>query len=110
MPSTVGPTALLALTSPSCSVAIVVVEQCSFKWSYGSKWVIIASMPLIALGCTLLVAVLVKVKNKALEAYQSSRGIQLSPPTDVDALYGLLFASFYYLYLQVRAGRERASP
>jgi hypothetical protein len=33
--------------------------------------------------------------------YQDMRGIPLSPPTEIDALYGLLFASFYYLYLQV---------
>ena len=33
--------------------------------------------------------------------YQDLRGIPLSPPTEIDALYGLLFASFYYLYLQV---------
>jgi hypothetical protein len=36
--------------------------------------------------------------------YEDWRGKDLSPPTEIDALYGLLFASFYYLYLQVRGG------
>ena len=58
-------------------------------------------MPLIALGCCILVAILVKVKNFALEYYEDKKGLPLSPPTEIDALYGLLFASFYYLYLQV---------
>jgi hypothetical protein len=35
--------------------------------------------------------------------YEDWRGKPLSPPTEIDALYGLLFASFYYLYLQARA-------
>ncbi len=34
--------------------------------------------------------------------YEDWRGRSLSPPTEIDALYGLLFASFYYLYLQAR--------
>ncbi len=35
--------------------------------------------------------------------HEDWRGKPLSPPTEIDALYGLLFASFYYLYLQARA-------
>jgi hypothetical protein len=71
------------------------------NWTFANKWVIIAIMPLIALGCCLLVAGLVKAKNFALEWHESKKGLPLSPPTEIDALYGLLFASFYYLYLQV---------
>jgi hypothetical protein len=71
------------------------------KWSYEQKWTIIAAMPVMAFGCTILAAVLIKIKNVAREAYQMARGVELSPPTEIDALYGLLFSSFYYLYLQV---------
>ena len=49
----------------------------------------------------LFVGILVVLKNVVVEAYESYRGLPLSPPTEVDSLCGLLYASFYYLYLQV---------
>ncbi len=58
-------------------------------------------MPLIALACTLLVAILIKLKNFVIEVYENIKGVPLSPPTETDSLFGLLFACFYYLYLQV---------
>ena len=58
-------------------------------------------MPILAIACTVIVAILVKIKNVLLEKWEDWRGRPLSPPTEIDALYGLLFASFYYLYLQV---------
>ncbi len=58
-------------------------------------------MPPTAVACTLWVAFLIKSKNWIRSSYESFRGMSLSPPTSVDALYGLLFASFYYLYMQV---------
>ncbi len=41
--------------------------QCTLNWTFASKWVIIASMPILAIACTLIVAILVKVKNYLLE-------------------------------------------
>jgi hypothetical protein len=58
-------------------------------------------MPLMVVGCMGLVALLVKVKNHSMVAYETWKGRALSPPTGIDALYGLMFASLYYLYLQV---------
>ncbi len=77
------------------------LAQCTLNWTFASKWVIIASMPILAIACTIIVAVLVTAKNYLLEKYEDWRSKPLSPPTEIDALYGLLFASFYYLYLQV---------
>ncbi len=41
--------------------------QCTLNWTFASKWVIIASMPILAIACTVIVAVLVKIKNFLLE-------------------------------------------
>jgi hypothetical protein len=41
--------------------------QCTLNWTFASKWVIIACMPILAVACTLLAAALVKIKNYVLE-------------------------------------------
>ncbi len=84
-----------------CVCARARALQCTLNWTFASKWIIIASMPILAVACTLLVAIIVSAKNFVVEKYQYWRGKTLSPPTEIDALFGLLFASFYYLYLQV---------
>ena len=95
---------LLSLSSPPpypSPMRLFFASQCTLNWTFASKWVIIASMPILAIACTVIVAILVKIKNVLLEKWEDWRGRPLSPPTEIDALYGLLFASFYYLYLQV---------
>jgi hypothetical protein len=90
---------LLSFHPPSPSRCVV--AQCTLNWTFSSKWVVIACMPILALVCTIIVAIIVTLKNFLLEKWEDHRGKPLSPPTEIDALYGLLFASFYYLYLQV---------
>jgi hypothetical protein len=93
-----------------CVCGRVCVLQCTLNWTFASKWIIIAGMPVLAVACTMLVAIIVSLKNFLLEKYQYWRGKTLSPPTEIDALFGLLFASFYYLYLQVCAQPRPCYP
>lgn len=65
------------------------------------KFALIASLPVVALIATFVVFLMIAAKNLCLEAYERYKGRSLSPPTEVDSLYGLCFACFYYLYLQV---------
>ena len=58
---------MLCLTAALPPLPSHVCMQCTLNWTFASKWVIIASMPILAIACTLIVAILVKVKNYLLE-------------------------------------------
>jgi len=51
----------------ACTAAWLRGPQCTLNWTFASKWVIIASMPILAIACTIIVAVLVTAKNYLLE-------------------------------------------
>ena len=61
----------------------------------------IALMPVAAVMCSFVTAILIKIKNLVVQEWQLKRNVPLSEPTDIQALWGLLLAANYYLYLQV---------
>ena len=75
--------------------------QCSIEWTYTTKFMTIALMPVAAVVCSFVTAILIKIKNLAVQEWQLKRNVPLSEPTDIQALWGLLLAANYYLYLQV---------
>lgn len=102
--STVVPRGIIpALLSLLTTASFLVSLQCTLKWSYTYKFITIAALPVIVLVCTMVAALLIKLKNYANQEFQKWRRKDLSPPTEVDSLYGLCFACFYYVYLQVCA-------
>jgi hypothetical protein len=58
-------------------------------------------MPPIAMAVTAACGIVIKIRNYLVQEWQRFRNKPLSMPVEIDSLYGLLFASFYYLYLQV---------
>ncbi len=77
--------------------------QCSIEWTFTTKFLTIALMPVAAVLCSCITAVIIKLKNFVLQEWQLSRNVPLSEPTDIQALWGLLLAANYYLYLQARS-------
>lgn len=71
------------------------------KWTYSNKFITFVSIPILVVICSTVMALLIKLKNVARVYWERYKNRSLSPPTPIDSLYGIAFASFYYTYLQV---------
>jgi hypothetical protein len=80
----------------------ILAPECSVKWTYTNKFFTIASLPVLAVVCTFIVALGIYIKNYAKSKWERKQGKSLSPPTERDSLYGIVLSSFYYVFLQVR--------